>query len=135
MPEPKEMIKAAKTGDAARVGELLAEDPSLLHARDADGSTPLHCAAWKGHAEVARVLLDAGADHSLENDNTHWGGTPLHAAAHGNQKVVAELLIARGADVRLCSFNGRTPLEETIIHQATAVAKLLAQHGAAEEPA
>jgi len=132
MPEPKEMIKAAKSGNAARVGELLAADRSLLHARDADGSTPLHCAAWKGHAEVARVLLDAGADPSLENGNTHWGGTPLHAAAHANQKAVAELLIARGADVHHRSFNGRTPLEETTIHNATTVAKLLKQHGATE---
>src|SRR5437868_15050908 len=88
MPEPKVIIKAAKSGNAARVAELLAEDPSLLHARDTDGSTPLHCAAWKGHAEVARVLLEHGADLSLENSNTHWGGTPLHAAAHGNQKAV-----------------------------------------------
>jgi hypothetical protein len=132
MPESKEMIKAAKSGNVARVSELLAEDPTFLHARDTDGSTPLHHAAWKGHAEVARVLLDAGADHSLENENPHWGGTPLHAAAHGNQKAVAELLIARGADIRRRSFNGRTPLEETTIHNGTAVAKLLRQHGAAE---
>src|SRR5205807_3391288 len=132
MPEPREIIKAAKSGNAARVGELLTEDPSLLHARDADGSTPLHCAAWKGHAEVARVLLEHGADASLENSNTHWGGTPLHAAAHGSQKAIAELLIAHGADVRFRSFNGRTPLEETAIHNASAVAKLLRQHGAAE---
>jgi ankyrin repeat protein len=132
MPEAKEMIKAAKSGNAARVTALLAEDPALLHARDADGSTPLHCAAWKGHAEVVQVLLEHGADHSLENNNTHWGGTPLHAAAHGNQKAAAELLIAHGADIRRRSFNGRTPLEETAIHNATAVAKLLQQHGVAE---
>jgi len=132
MPEPKEMIKAAKSGNAARVGELLAEDPSLLHARDADGSTPLHYAAWKGHPEVARLLLERGADVSLPNNNSHWGGTPLHAAAHANQKAVAELLIAHGADVNGRSLNGRTPLEETTIHNATAVARLLKQHGAAE---
>jgi ankyrin repeat protein len=117
MPEPKEMIKAAKTGNAALVSELLAEDASLLHARDADGSTPLHCAAWKGHPEVVKVLLDHGADVTLENSNTHWGGTLLHA---------------RGADVRFRSFNGRTPLRETTLHNATAVAKLLQQHGAIE---
>jgi ankyrin repeat protein len=132
MPEAKEMIKAVKSGNAARVSELLAEEPSLLRVRDTDGSTPLHYAAWKGHPEVARLLLERGAEVSLQNDNGHWGGTPLHAAAHANQRAIAELLIAHGADVNCRSSNGRTPLEETAIHNATAVARLLKQHGAAE---
>ena len=132
MPETKEMIKAAKTGDATRVAALLDLDSTLISALDTDGSTPLHCAAWKGHANVAAILLARGADHTIENENTHWGGTPLHAAAHGNQKAVAELLIRHGADINAVSFNGRTPLEETSIHNATAVAKLLKQHGVAD---
>ena len=78
-------------------------------------------------------LKQRGADLKAENENTHWGGTPLHAAAHGNQKPVAELLIAHGADINFRSFNGRTPLAETTIHNATAVAKILRQHGASEE--
>jgi ankyrin repeat protein len=127
----REMIRASKKGDAARVAELLQSDASLAQARDEEGSTPLHHAAWKGQAEVAALLLDAGADVNAKNENTHWGGTPLHAAAHGNQRAVAELLIARGADLQARSGNGRTPLEETVIHNATAVANLLKKHGAA----
>jgi ankyrin repeat protein len=130
MPDAKEIIRAAKKGDMAMVGRLLKADPSLLHARDKDGSTPLHCAAWNGQVDVVRLLLERGADASIENQNTHWGGTPLHAAAHGNRRAVAELLVARGADVNFRSLNGRTPLEETAIHKATAVAKLLRESGA-----
>jgi ankyrin repeat protein len=128
----KAILKAAKSGDAARVGELLAGDGALVNARDKDGSTPLHCAAWKGHVEVAAVLLDAGADLNARSQNEHYGDTPLHAAAHGNQRAVAELLIARGADARAVSCNGRTPLQETEIHGATAVARLLREHGVGE---
>lgn len=132
MPDAKEIIKAVKTGNTARVRELLDADPALLRAQEADGTTLLHWAAWKGFPEVAAILLERGAEVRVQNNNTHWGGTPLHTAAHGNQKAVAELLIAHGAEVSLRSQNGRTPLEETTIHKATAVAKLLKQYGAVE---
>ncbi len=126
----KEIIRAAKSGAAAKVAELLKQDSSLIGARDADGSTPLHCATWKGQKEVVEVLLQHKADVNIHNNNDHWGTTPLHAAAHGNQKAIAELLIAHGADVNAINLNGRTPLAETEFHKATPVAKLLKQHGA-----
>jgi ankyrin repeat protein len=126
----KEMIRAAKHGDMARITSLYDLDKSLLDARDEDGSTPLHCAVWKGHADVVELLLKLGADVNAHNNNDHWGTTPLHAAAHGNQKPIAEMLIASGADVHAKNINGRTPLQETEFHKATPVAKLLLKHGA-----
>lgn len=128
----KEIIKAAKRGDAAGAAALLKADPSLARVTEADGTTPLHCAAWKGHVDVAELLLDAGADVNALNHDAHYGGTPLHAAAHGNQKSVVELLIRRGAVLDVVSCNGRTPLQETAFHNATAAAKLLRVAGAAE---
>jgi ankyrin repeat protein len=118
-------IKAAKRGDTATLRALVTQDRSLLQARDKDGSTPLHCAAWKGHVETVRFLLDAGANINDHNQNGHWGTTPLHAAAHGDQRAVAELLIARGADTQAKNLHGRTPLDETTVHNARSVAKLL----------
>ena len=58
----KEIIKAAKSGNVPRIKELLAADNSLVNARDKDGSTPLHCATWKGRQEVVALLIKAGAD-------------------------------------------------------------------------
>jgi ankyrin repeat protein len=127
MDDEKAAIKAAKAGDIAAVRKVLAAHPGLIRARDKDGSTLLHCAAWKGHAELVRVLLDAGADINDHNKNDHWGTTPLHAAAHGNQFQVAEVLLSRGADLRAKNLHGRTPLEETSVHNASRVAKLLGQ--------
>ena len=124
------VIKAAKKGDTAALRQLIKTDKSLLSARDKDGSTPLHCAAWKGHGEAVRLLLDAGADIHAKSQNDHYGDTPLHAAAHGNQKDVVKLLIEYGANVNARNRAGRTPLGETTSHNATAAAKLLIAAGA-----
>ena len=83
----KQMIKAAKSGNTAAVRALLEADRTLINARDSDASTPLHCAAWKGHVEVVKLLLEYGADIQAINENSHWGDTALHAAAHGNQRT------------------------------------------------
>lgn len=125
MDNAKLFVKAVKQGDAATVKTLAAAEPGLVHLKDADDGTPLHYAAWKGHAEVARALLELGAEIDACSRDGHYGGTPLHAAAHANNKEVAALLLERGADKTMVSCNGRTPLQETEIHGATAVARML----------
>ena len=131
MADPKrEIIKAAKHGSVELVRMLLASDPSLLDARDTDGSTPLHCAVWKGQLQMVAALVDAGADVNAQNENEHWGTTPLHAAAHANQAGIAQLLIDHGAKVNAKDREGRTPLFHTTFHKAKAVARILEQHGA-----
>ena len=126
MPDPaKEIIKASKSGNVARVKELLTMDAALVGARDTDGSTPLHCATWKGHLDVVKLLLEAGAEVNAQNENSHWGTTPLHAAAHANQAAIAELLINQGADLNAKDMNGQPPLHHTTFHKAKAAAKVI----------
>lgn len=49
--------------------------------------TPLHLAAWSGKVEVARLLLEAGAEVNSCSQN---GDTPLILACqHGNSDVVS----------------------------------------------
>ena len=38
-----------------------------LDAQDADGSTPLHEAAWRGQTEIVKALLAAGADKNIQD--------------------------------------------------------------------
>ena len=126
----REIIKAAKCGDLEKVRSLLRTDADLVNALDADGSTPLHCATWKGHLEIVAFLLDAGADVNAHNRNEHWGTTPLHAAAHANQAAIAQLLIEHGAAVMAQDLNGKTPMHHTTFHKAKAVARLLQKYEA-----
>lgn len=126
------IIKATKNGNTAAVKEMLAADPTLIDARDADGSTPLHCAAWKGHVEIVRTLLKAGADANAQSRNMHWGNTPMHGAAHANNRAIAEILIAHGADVNAKDLHGNTPLAHTRYHNAVLTARLLVEHGAVD---
>lgn len=131
-PEQKAMLRAAKHGDMDAIAALLDGNSGLLDARDTDGSTPLHCAVWKGHVDAVRLLLDAGADVHALNHNDHWGDTSLHAAAHSNNRECVELLIRHGADVNAQDAAGRTPLFHTTFHKAGAAARVLREHGAIE---
>ena len=68
-------------------------------------SWPLHWAAVDGHLELAKALLDSGAD--LEGKE-QAGFRPLHYAAHeGNSELVKEF-ISRGADVKAQTKQGWT---------------------------
>ncbi|MCC2668277.1 MAG: ankyrin repeat protein, partial [Armatimonadetes bacterium] len=84
----EKFMRAVKHGALATVRELLAAYPALVHLRDADGDTPLHYAAGKGHTKVLKLLLEFGADVNAQNPN---GETPLHQAVRGEQDKVAEL--------------------------------------------
>ena len=66
---------AAKRGDAQVVRWLLEHGaaPNGLWAHwDAD-VTPLHMAVLGNHAEVVRILRDAGADPTIEDTKHHSG--------------------------------------------------------------
>ena len=92
--DPEEMLKAAERGDAAKVRQFLAADTTLANARGLHNKTPLHIAAEKNHTEIAKLLIDAGADMNAE---ASLGMTPLALAAKMGNREVAEVLLAHGA--------------------------------------
>lgn len=64
--------------------------PADPNARDDEGATPLHHAAWDGDLERIRELLTAGADPTITDGR--FGATPLGWAEHAYQTEAAELL-------------------------------------------
>lgn len=94
MTQQDEFLHAAKQGDGPTVVDLLRRHPELISVTDEYDKTALHWAAEKDHVEIARTLLDAGADIEAK---TSWGDTPLKWAATLGSAHVAELLLGRGA--------------------------------------
>jgi ankyrin repeat protein len=105
----KAFYAAVARGDERAVRAALREDAALANARDRQGSTPLHLAAFEGAGDVVTTLLDAGAEPSpLEPESQ---ATPLHWAAEGGHVEVVRLLLARGAALELRdAWFGLTPL-------------------------
>lgn len=62
----------AHHNDATAVRKLLEEDRTLVQARDYDNRTPLHVAALHGWIDVAKCLIDYGADVNAQD---RWRNT------------------------------------------------------------
>jgi ankyrin repeat protein len=76
-------------GDAETLRLLLEAGADVAHP-NAHGWTPLHQAAYGNHADLARLLLDAGAPADVAGRGA--GGTPLVVALFwGNREVVGVL--------------------------------------------
>lgn len=125
----QQLADAAMAGDTDTVRRLLAEDPSVAVAYTDDGWTALHLAAT---AEIAAMLLDAGADINARNRHKVFGpgNSPLSAAVYQDRRDVVRLLIERGADVNQGDNAGWTPLHLAVANGRIETAKMLLEAGA-----
>jgi ankyrin repeat protein len=112
-------------------------------------SAALFIAAWKGHEDTAKILIDHGVDLEAKNED---GQTALHWAIIGgdyagietlmapemgkrpktrkvNQDMI-KLLLDRGANVNARSGVGHTALHWAVVRGSLAVVDMLLNHGA-----
>jgi ankyrin repeat protein len=102
--------EAAALGDAEAIRTILERDPLSIGVRSSDGWTALHLAAFMGHVDAARVLLDNNADIEAVSLNS-TANRPLHAAIAGKAAPeVIELLLTRGANAKATGEADITPL-------------------------
>jgi len=99
-------------------------DPNI---RGRKGATALWYASLAGRPEVARLLVDHGADVDVQEYFAYM--SPLDSAASLGHIRVVELLLEAGADVDITSPAG-TPLHSAAYSQHTDIAALLLRYGA-----
>ena len=99
---------AAMRGDKTAIATLIKQGLDV-GAAQGDGMTALHWAAERGDAEMAEVLIYAGANISAVTRIGLY--TPLHLAAKAASAAVAKVLIKGGADVNAkADPSGATPM-------------------------
>ena len=106
---PVDVFDAAGLGLVDQLATVLDERPQLVEATAVDGFTPLQLAAFFGHPEAVRLLLDRGANVGTVSANPSQLQALHSAVAGGNPQVVAVLLDA-GADPDARQQRGFTPL-------------------------
>lgn len=89
--------------------ELFFSRGGSLQQINSIGEQALQLAAWRGHIDAVRWLLDHGAP--VNRDGKAWSA--LHYAVFAGHREIADLLLARGADV-----NARAPNDASVLMMA-----------------
>ena len=127
-PSDPPVADAAMRGDRDAVRALLQQGADV-NASHGDGMSALHWAAEHADAEMAEMLVYAGAN--VEAVTRIGRYTPLHVASEAGSAAVIEVLLKAGVDANASTTNsGVTPLHLAAASgNADAVAALV-DHGA-----
>lgn len=134
------LVAAVKAGDRAEVERLIAaganldEQVPMVGSLD-DNYTPLGIAAREGHLDIARLLLDAGADPTRMIGL--MGGTALHDATYFGHADIVRLLAEPRRGARALpelnaqgAYNGLSALHDAVWQQQVDAVRALCDAGA-----
>ncbi len=101
------IVLAVKSKDVEKVKTAIAANPDQVKTPDRLGKYPIHTAADEGNVEIAKLLLEAGAD---VNVGDKAGQTPLIIAAEKSNLDMVKALLDAKADVKATDHIGGTAL-------------------------
>jgi len=120
------MVWASRKGDAGIV-KMLIKAGAVVNVEGMQ-FTPLMVASVNGHEEVARVLINNGAD--VNTKRTYHRITPLIMATTEGHMEIVKLLLAKGADVNAKTRRAESPLYLATREGHKEIVKLLLEKGA-----
>ena len=133
IPQGLEFADLVRQGNLRSLAAVLDEEPRLARqAQTSDGWTPLHLAAWFGHAEVCALLLSRGAKVDAESIHT-WAVGAARRCTSPRCKAIGRwsgCSWAQGADPNRRDGACYTPLHHACEHGHGEVAELLLRAGA-----
>jgi len=121
--------EACAVGDETRALQLLKTDPSLLQSYSEDGFPAVGLPIFFRHPQLARELIERGADVNAQARNPQRVA-PVHAAVTVGDHTTMKLLLQRGANPNARQEQGFTALHGAAAHGDIEMAKLLIAHGA-----
>ncbi|KAK1573697.1 ankyrin repeat-containing domain protein [Colletotrichum navitas] len=89
--------------------------------------SPLHDAVEEEYADIARLLLQYGADVNRQNAAQM---TPLHIAVEADDLEMVKLLTDHGASIHIRDGQGRTPVEVAVRYASPGMVEFLLDKGA-----
>ena len=122
-------IHAAMVNSCTDCLRLILPRVNNIDVKDSDGDTALIIAAKNDEVELAKILLESGADAEVANNT---GNTPLHiACSRGNETISALLVRKCPKAIAMQSTNVKTaPLHLAVMAGSISCVKLLLRRGA-----
>lgn len=117
------LVAAAYHGKLGTVQVLLNTPGVDLEIQTHIGNTALYASSFSGHWEVVKMLLKAGANATLVNNN---GDTAVYAAAVNGHRLVINQLLEAKVDLTVVNKRGESPLYAAASKGHSIVVKILA---------
>jgi ankyrin repeat protein len=107
----------------ARIALLAGANVNLIDNPEYAKNSHLHWAATSGNLQLAKLLIEYGANVKQSNG---FGWHPIHCAAiHGHGEII-ELLIGAGEKFDVANLVGQTPLSIARSHTHLDIIEMLA---------
>src|SRR5215467_14416356 len=121
------LADAAMNGNRDVVRALLQQHADV-NAAQGDGTTALHWAVYRDDADMASLLIAAGANVIAK---TRVGSiTPMFMAAKNGNATIIQMLLKAGVNPNSTDTNGTTALMYAAISGKPEATKVLLDHGA-----